>query len=112
MTVLDNRELLRRSNAYYTKGALDVETWAKIASVPDYEQAIDAYDWVGLFEGFAGKEAISILDFGCGVGHFPRLLGAKIGGPVTPILDYDTVDASSYSLAEHRRNLGPPFNPR
>jgi SAM-dependent methyltransferase len=112
MTVINDDDLIRRSSRYYRDGGLNIEQWARIASWPDYDRVIADYDWTGALLAHRGKDAIAILDCGCGVGHFPRQLQSKVTFPPGVTLNYDTLDVSSYSLTEHRNNLRPPFNPR
>lgn len=112
MTKSGNDEIIRRSNDYYRAGALDTDRWAKIAEWPDYDRVIAEFDWANVLDIHRGKDSVAILDCGCGMGHFPRQLRSSIDLPPGTTFDYDTVDPSSYSLTEHRRNLPRPFNPR
>jgi SAM-dependent methyltransferase len=112
MTVTEDGDLIRRSDRYYGEGAPDTAWWARIASWPDYDQIITGYDWAGVLSEHLQKDAIAILDCGCGMGYFPRRLGSQVALPPGMALHYDTLDVSSRSLAEHRRGLRLPFVPR
>ncbi|MEV4098529.1 class I SAM-dependent methyltransferase [Streptosporangium saharense] len=105
-------EITRRSNDYYREGSLDSERWAKIAELPDYEKVISDFNWAEAIGLYCEKDSVSILDCGCGVGHFPRQLQGKVTFPEDVTYYYDTLDPSSYSLTEHRNGLRYPFNPR
>ena len=107
----DASDLIGRNNGYYREGALD-NRWARIASWPDYGQAIAAYDWAGLLAAHRGKNSIAILDVGCGIGHFPRQLQSQVLFPADLAIDYDTLDVSQYSLNEHKSRLRLPFKAR
>lgn len=102
--------LVARSNQYYKEGSLDTERWAKIAEIPDYEHIIDNFDWTQVLNVATNQPAI--LDCGCGLGHFPQLLINRGKLPNGVTFDYDTVDPSLYSLAQHKARLQRPFNSR
>ncbi|GII66931.1 hypothetical protein Skr01_70160 [Sphaerisporangium krabiense] len=112
MTRSSQSEITRRSNDYYRAGALDHERWAKIAELPDYDRVIAGFDWAKVLDAHRGKASAAILDCGCGIGYFPRRLHEKVSFPPHVVFDYDTLDPSSYSLTEHRKNLPPPFRAR
>lgn len=108
MSIVDDASDLMGRNSLYYGDSADIGLWARIASLPDYEAIISAYDWAGALTAHGGKKPIAILDIGCGIGLFPRQLRATVTFPPVGIA-YDTLDVSPWSLKEHRRHLQPPF---
>jgi SAM-dependent methyltransferase len=104
---IDGSDLMGRNSLYYGDSG-NIGLWARIASLPDYEAIISAYNWAGALNAHRRKKSIAILDIGCGIGLFPRQLRDKAIFPPVAIA-YDTLDVSPWSLKEHRRNLQPPF---
>lgn len=111
MTIVgDGSDLIGRNSLYYGDSA-DIGLWARIASLPDYEAIISAYNWADALNAHRRKKSIAILDIGCGIGLFPRQLRDSVTFPPVTIA-YDTLDVSHWSLKEHRRHLQPPFTSR
>ena len=79
----------------------------------DYRQLAGARDWAGTLTGLAaGGDTVSVLDVACGSGKFPAALlatpeVAALAGRLT--VETDLLDPSSFSLAEARGKLAPPF---
>lgn len=103
---MSNELVIHRSNSYYKEGALDTERWSKIAELPDYNSLLSEFDWATVFSSRTGE--LTLLDCGCGPGHFPKALNDQLQLEDVTI-QYDTVDPSEYSLTTHRRNLQLPF---
>jgi SAM-dependent methyltransferase len=109
-TVSSNRpNAVEQSNSYYRQGRMDTETWAELAEYPDYRALLRQFDWTAFFQRFKAKDKIEILDCGCGLGHFPRMLADATLSCMPRSIIYDAVDPSAFSLNLHRASLSPPF---
>ncbi|MEM7530464.1 MAG: class I SAM-dependent methyltransferase [Pseudomonadota bacterium] len=80
----------------------------------DYRHLAAALDWRAWLEARqaeAGDRALHLLDVACGSGKFPTALTAHADvarAAIRPV-DYALLDPSSFSLAEARQALAPPF---
>jgi SAM-dependent methyltransferase len=74
----------------------------------DYRQLALAADWLSLLEGIA-RPGWRLLDVACGSGKFPAALARHIDLRALPEVAYDLLDPSTFSIAEARAQLRPPF---
>ncbi len=98
---------LPRFLRYYQKGVLNPEAWFSIVK-SDYTKIMDALNWDSLFPENGAD--YHVLDIGCGIGRFPRMLQACL--PATVRLHYDYLDSSQYCLSTCAQSLHQPFFPR
>ena len=74
----------------------------------DYRQLVAARQWAADLARYAVDSRVRLLDVACGSGKFPTALLAA-GLPAQPVVDVDLLDPSSFSIAEARQALAPPF---
>ena len=74
----------------------------------DYRQLVAARQWSADLSRYAVDGRVRLLDVACGSGKFPTALLAA-GLPAQPVVDVDLLDPSSFSIAEARQALAPPF---
>lgn len=74
----------------------------------DYRQLVTARQWSADLSRYAVDGRVRLLDVACGSGKFPTALLAA-GLPAQPVVDVDLLDPSSFSIAEARQALAPPF---
>lgn len=77
----------------------------------DYRQLAVSVDWTRVL-GERARPGWSLLDVACGSGKFPAALLTHGGVAGLPEIGYDLLDPSSFSVAEARSVLAPPFVPR
>ncbi len=92
-----------------------MEAFYALATV-DYKHLAEAADWRGWLEQRAALTAdgrLRLLDVACGSGKFPAALiqHAGVGAAALDEIDYALLDPSSFSVAEARGALKPPFKP-
>ena len=88
-------------------GRAEMEAFYELAT-EDYRQLAQAADWPATL-GAVAHSGWRLLDVACGSGKFPTALTkyTDIGG--LPELVYDLLDPSTFSIAEARAQLRPPF---
>ena len=74
----------------------------------DYRQLVATRQWSADLSRYAVDGRVRLLDVACGSGKFPTALLAA-GLPAQPVVDVDLLDPSSFSIAEARQALAPPF---
>ncbi len=74
----------------------------------DYHQLALAADWPATL-GAVAHDGWRLLDVACGSGKFPTALTTYTDIADLPELAYDLLDPSTFSIAEARAQLRPPF---
>jgi SAM-dependent methyltransferase len=74
----------------------------------DYRQLALAADWPDLL-GRVARPDWRLLDVACGSGKFPTALTTYTDLTALPEVAYDLLDPSTFSIAEARSHLHPPF---
>lgn len=99
-----------RSLAHWSEaGRREMEAFYELAT-EDYRQLALAADWPAKL-GAVAHEGWRLLDVACGSGKFPTALNRYADLSALPEVAYDLLDPSSFSLAEARAQLQPPFLP-
>lgn len=98
--------MFREAVAFYSAKTLDIDRWFRVADA-DYLALLATLDLAELFPPQA--ERLRLLDVGCGSGRFPALLRQQLGA--LPVIEYDFLDPSPYSLQIMVQGLTPPFEP-
>ncbi len=90
-------------------GRGEMEAFYALAT-EDYRQLAGAADWAALL-GARAHDGWSLLDVACGSGKFPTALRKTGTLEALPALRYDLLDPSTFSIAEAKAQLAPPFVP-
>ena len=91
----------------------EMEAFYSLASI-DYKYLAEAFDWKKWLENCqadVGQRRLKLLDIACGSGKFPLALGEYTNisdAKILPI-EYALLDPSSFSIAEAKKVLPPPF---
>ena len=97
-----------RSLAHWSEaGRAEMEAFYALAT-EDYHQLALAADWLALLGGVA-RPGWRVLDVACGSGKFPSALDRYCDLSTLPEAGYDLLDPSTFSIAEARAQLRPPF---
>ena len=97
-----------RSLAHWSEaGRGEMEAFYAVAT-EDYRQLALAADWQTILIGRA-HPGWRLLDVACGSGKFPAALTRYTDLAALPELAYDLLDPSTFSIAEARAQLRPPF---
>jgi SAM-dependent methyltransferase len=97
-----------RSLAHWSEaGRAEMEAFYALAT-EDYRQLALAADWPALLAARA-RPGWRLLDVACGSGKFPTALLAHAHMAALPSVAYDLLDPSTFSIAEARAHLAPPF---
>lgn len=98
----------RRSLEHWSEaGRAEMEAFYALAT-EDYRQLAAARDWAADLSGHAVDDRVRLLDVACGSGKFPAAL-LVAGLPSQPTAEVDLLDPSTFSIAEARAVLAPPF---
>jgi SAM-dependent methyltransferase len=90
-------------------GRAEMEAFYALAT-EDYRQLAVAADWPALLAERA-HPGWRLLDVACGSGKFPTALLRYADLGALPPVAYDLLDPSTFSIAEARSHLAPPFTP-
>ena len=88
-------------------GRAEMEAFYALAT-EDYRQLALAADWPAVL-GAVARPDWRLLDVACGSGKFPTALRKYTDITALPELAYDLLDPSTFSIAEARAQLSPPF---
>ena len=90
-------------------GRAEMEAFYALA-VEDYRQLALAADWPEVLRRVS-RPGWRLLDVACGSGKFPTALARYTDLGSVPDIAYDLLDPSTFSIAEARAQLAPPFVP-
>lgn len=97
-----------RSLAHWSEaGRAEMEAFYALAT-EDYHQLALAVDWHARL-GSVARSGWRLLDVACGSGKFPTALTKYTQLDGLPEVAYDLLDPSTFSIAEARAQLKPPF---
>lgn len=108
---MTSRDTVARSLAHWSEaGRVGMESFYALA-IEDYRQMVAALDWAGILLSQANGSRVRVLDVACGSGKFPaELIRTGIGGALGDVrVDVELLDPSTFSIAEARSVLKPPF---
>jgi len=112
-------DTFERSCAHWSEAKrAEMEAFYALASL-DYRELAGAFDWAGWLRSAetkalaCGRDRLTLLDVACGSGKFPSTLvsAGDLGKAGLAEIDYALLDPSSFSIAEARQALAPPFEP-
>jgi SAM-dependent methyltransferase len=108
---LSTGDTAERSLAHWSEeGRTGMEAFYALAT-EDYRQLAQAADWASVLSARA-TDGWSLLDVACGSGKWPSALLRYVDLAGVPAVAYDLLDPSTFSVAEARAQLAPPFTPR
>ena len=108
---MDSGDTAQRSLEHWSElGRREMEQFYALAT-EDYRQLALAADWVTLL-GAHTHPGWSLLDVACGSGKFPAARARYTTVASLPVIAYDLLDPSAFSIATARAALAPPFVPR
>ncbi|WP_375498664.1 class I SAM-dependent methyltransferase [uncultured Jatrophihabitans sp.] len=98
-----------RSLAHWSEaGRAEMEAFYALAT-EDYRQLALAADWPTVLRAVT-HDGWRVLDVACGSGKFPTALDRYTDLSALPEASYDLLDPSTFSIAEARAQLRPPFS--
>ena len=104
----DTDDTAAQSLAHWSEaGRAEMVAFYELAT-EDYRQLALAADWPAVLGGVAHPDW-RLLDVACGSGKFPTALDRYTDLSPLPELAYDLLDPSTFSIAEAKAQLHPPF---